>query len=109
MPFTCLIRFRDPGRPAYVEDHKHRGRRKLPSDQRRTLSESSSGSPSRSALAAARPETLLIDDDGKHLWASPTDGAPLDLSPLPLGGQLFIVVRPAEIMMHAEGAKTIGP
>ena len=74
---------------------------------REDTTESSSGSPSRNALAAERPETLLIDDDGQHLWASPTDGAPLDLSPLPPGGQLFIVVRPAEIMTHAEGAKTI--
>src|SRR5205085_10642793 len=48
-----------------------------------------------------------IADDGKTLWASPTAGEPINLQYLPLGGQAFIVVRPAGILAHAEGEKVI--
>lgn len=57
--------------------------------------------------AAERSAPQVIDDDGQLLWASPTSGPPLDLSGLPPGGQLFVVLRPAEVVAHVEGAKTM--
>lgn len=38
---------------------------------------------------------ILITDDGKTPWASPTTGAPLSLEWCPPGAQLFISFRPA--------------
>jgi hypothetical protein len=35
----------------------------------------------------------LVNDDGKTLWVSPTDGPPIDLSFVPPGCQLFVALR----------------
>jgi hypothetical protein len=55
---------------------------------------------------------MEVADDGKTLWASPTRGEPIDLRYLPLGGQAFLAIRPAEIFAHPDGEKVlaaIGP
>jgi hypothetical protein len=49
----------------------------------------------------------LIDDDGTTLWASPTDGPPLDLSYLPPGPQIVLALRPAALAAHPEGEKVL--
>jgi hypothetical protein len=54
----------------------------------------------------------LVDDDGKTLWTSPTDGEPLDLAYLAPGAQVFICLRPAELLKNAESEKirtALGP
>jgi len=55
--------------------------------------------------SAAKP--AIVDDDGKSLWVSPTAGAPISLRYLPLGTQLLLHVRPAELLTHAEGEKIL--
>jgi hypothetical protein len=52
--------------------------------------------------------STLIDDDGKTLWTSPTDGPPLKLSYLPPGVQIVLAIRPESIAGHDEGDKLIG-
>lgn len=43
-------------------------------------------------------KTSLIDDDGKALWASPTNGSPLNFSELPPSAQMFMSVRPRDLL-----------
>lgn len=54
----------------------------------------------------------LVDDDGQTMWMSPTDGAPIDLAGLPPGCEMFVAVRPAELLATDDGAKwlaALGP
>jgi hypothetical protein len=58
------------------------------------------------------PALELIDDDGQTLWASPTSGRPIGLADLPAGAEAILVLRPAQLLAKAEGAKmfeAIGP
>ncbi len=58
------------------------------------------------AKAAARA------DDSPPLWASPTDGRPLNLGYLAPGAQLIAVLRPAALLEHPEAEKiraALGP
>jgi hypothetical protein len=57
--------------------------------------------------AAANRDTL-IEDNGKTLWVSPTDGPPIKLSYLPPGVQLVLTIRPESIANHDEGDKVFG-
>jgi hypothetical protein len=63
----------------------------------------------RQAIAApdrqSREET--IPDDGRSMWASPTGGPPLSLRYLPIGTQIFIALRPAELAGHPDGEKVL--
>ncbi len=43
-------------------------------------------------------QVSLIEDDGKALWASPTNGPPLSFSELPPGAQIFLSVRPWDLL-----------
>ena len=49
----------------------------------------------------------LVDDDDQTLWASPTDGPPLELAYLPPGVEIILAVRPAELLAHPEGKKVL--
>jgi len=54
----------------------------------------------------------VAEDDGQMLWVSPTAGKPLDLAYVPLGTQLLLHVRPAQLVSYAEGEKilaSLGP
>ena len=54
----------------------------------------------------------LVEDDGRTLWVSPTDGAPLDLAYLPPGAQLIVALRTRALAAHSEGEKlrvALGP
>ncbi len=58
------------------------------------------------------PRQMVVPDDGALLWASPTQGSPLSLEYVPPGGQVFIVVRPADMLATAEGERVfdaLGP
>jgi len=46
---------------------------------------------------------LLIDDDGETLWASPTNGQPIDLAWTPPGAQLFITIEVADLLATEHG------
>jgi len=55
---------------------------------------------------------LAVEDDGQLLWVSPTEGPPLSLRYVPLGTQLLLHLRPADLLAHAEGKKiqaALGP
>ena len=45
-----------------------------------------------------------LDDD---VWQSPTKGKPLDLSYLPAGTQMFVALRPADLLAHEEGPRVL--
>ena len=51
--------------------------------------------------------TTEIDDDGRTLWASPTEGKPLSLAGLPSGMQVLLVVRLAELTRLDEGRRLL--
>lgn len=56
---------------------------------------------------AADVASDLVDDDGTTLWASPTDGPPLDLAYLPPGVEIVLALRPESIASHSEGDKVL--
>ena len=43
---------------------------------------------------------MAVDGD---VWQSPTHGEPLDLRYFPVGVQMFLALRPAELLAHPEG------
>jgi eukaryotic-like serine/threonine-protein kinase len=54
----------------------------------------------------------VVPDDGKLLWASPTQGPPIDLKYVPNGARIYLVVRPSEMLSRPEGErvlKALGP
>jgi hypothetical protein len=62
--------------------------------------------------AAGQPEQsivadLLVADDGRTMWASPTAGRPLSWEYLPPGAQLVLALRPAALAAHPEGEKVL--
>ncbi|QDU55161.1 hypothetical protein [Aeoliella mucimassa] len=57
-------------------------------------------------------EPALVEDDGKTMWVSPTAGPPIDLAGLPMGCEMFLAMRPADLMATPEGEKwlaALGP
>jgi hypothetical protein len=71
--------------------------------------------PQLKPVQQAEPEadiSPLVDDDGKTLWESPTNGRPLALGYLSPGAQIIVALRPAALLKHAEGEKirvALGP
>jgi len=68
------------------------------------------GTESSETVQVARE--LGVEDDGKLLWISPTAGPPISLRYVPLGTQLLLHVRLADLLDHAEGSKiraALGP
>lgn len=50
---------------------------------------------------------LLIEDDGETLWASPTEGAPVDLAWTPPGAQLFVTINVADLLATENGLSVL--
>lgn len=48
---------------------------------------------------------VVIDDDGRTLWVSPTKGGPLDLAYLAPGAQIIVAIRTADVLRNSEGEK----
>ena len=46
-------------------------------------------------------------EDSNALWVSPTHGTPISVDYVPAGAQAFLVVRPADLLRHAEGEKLL--
>jgi hypothetical protein len=64
------------------------------------------------AQGRGQTTTTPIEDDGQTLWVSPTAGQPLELDYLASAAQVFLILRPAELLATAEGAKlfdALGP
>lgn len=60
----------------------------------------------------AAAESSTVDDDGKSLWVSPTDGKPIDLAYLSPGAQIIIALRPADLLKQPDAEKiraALGP
>jgi hypothetical protein len=53
----------------------------------------------------AKPK--LVEDDGKTLWVSPTQGKPLKLGYLAPGAQIIVALRPDALAEHPEGKKVM--
>jgi len=64
-------------------------------------------SPAEAAPPVETTTSNLIEDDGRTLWESPTDGAPLELQYLPSGAQVIFVWRPADLLNSPEGPKIV--
>jgi len=69
--------------------------------------ESGSAAGKSSGAAAGVPTQLLVPDDGKTLWASPTAGKPVSFRCVPPEGEVFIILRPAAMLASEEGKRVI--
>lgn len=56
---------------------------------------------------AIPPDAEIITALDEDVWQSPTKGTPLDLSYLPAGTQMFVALRPADILAHEEGPRVL--
>jgi hypothetical protein len=63
--------------------------------------------PSGDPAAPHEPTHEVPVDESKLQWASPTSGPPLTLEYVPLGTQVVLHLRPAEIVAHSEGEKIL--
>ncbi len=65
--------------------------------------------PNQSVLTSVSDNSspAVSPDEGKPLWASPTNGAPLSLAHLPSGVQAVLVLRPAELLASPEADKLL--
>jgi hypothetical protein len=64
------------------------------------------------SAAAAESGGQIVEDDGKLLWASPTQGQPIEFKYVPNGARIYLVMRPAEMLSKPEGErvlKALGP
>lgn len=59
--------------------------------------------PSESVAESAPSSATLVDDDGRTLWVSPTDGDAIDLRYLPPGAEFILHLRPAEWLAEPTG------
>ncbi|HEX6961644.1 MAG TPA: hypothetical protein VF175_07235, partial [Lacipirellula sp.] len=77
--------------------------------------DTSSNRPDHASAMPAAPEggespsgeEIVDDPQGKLLWASPTASAPLSLAYVPSGTQCLLHLRPAELVAHPEGERTL--
>ena len=73
------------------------------------------GAGERKAAPANKPASrgpVLVEDDGRTMWVSPTAGEAIDLGYLPTGCQMFIALRPFDLLQAGEGEKigvALGP
>ena len=57
--------------------------------------------------AAGDDSVVVVPDDGKLLWASPTSGLPVDFRLVPREGQVFVIARPSAMLAGPEGGKIL--
>ncbi len=65
-----------------------------------------------SAMTDSMVVGAIVEDDGELLWASPTQGQPIEFKYVPNGARLYLVLRPAEMLSKPEGErvlKALGP
>jgi hypothetical protein len=65
------------------------------------------GSGAKAAPGGATAALQVVPDDGKALWASPTNGQPVTFRCVPPEGQVFIIVRPAAMLASEEGTRVL--
>jgi protein-L-isoaspartate O-methyltransferase len=56
---------------------------------------------------AIPPDAEIITALGEDVWQSPTKGKPLELNYLPAGVQIFVALRPADLLAHEEGPRVL--
>ena len=94
--------------PAKPRDDEGSGRIPGPPDEESTqaVPEPQQGQP-----AVAAQETggrfEIVADDGQQPWQSPTEGQPVSLRYLPPGSQVFLMIRPADLLASAEGPRIL--
>ena len=54
-----------------------------------------------------KPGPLGVPDDGKTLWASPTQGSPPQIRYVAPGAQMLVVLRPASLLAAPRGKETL--
>jgi hypothetical protein len=60
-----------------------------------------------SGTGGSATSSTALPDDGQALWASPTSGEPLVLAGVPPEAQVFLYVRPAELLAQDEGRRVL--
>jgi hypothetical protein len=77
---------------------------------------SPTGTPTTENPATATPKPPVTEvgfqqevmpDDGSLLWASPTTGKPVSFRCVPPEAQVFLVVRPSDLLASSEGEKVL--
>lgn len=71
-----------------------------------TIVQSEPGDTPTTAQPAGITQSVL-DDDGTQPWASPTSGPPIRFDWVPPGAQIFVIVRPAEMLASDEGRRVL--
>jgi len=56
---------------------------------------------------AIPPDAEIITALGEDVWQSPTKGKALELNYLPAGVQIFVALRPADLLAHEEGPRVL--
>ena len=79
----------------------------VPDEPAKAASSSPEPAAATGTEVTSEPGDSVIDDDGKSLWTSPTEGKPLDLAYLPPGSQIIVALRPAALLKHPEGEKVV--
>ncbi len=65
------------------------------------------GTPAETPKTSAASEPTLVADDGRTMWMSPTSGKAIDPRGLPTGCEMFVALRPAEMLATDEGDKLL--
>jgi hypothetical protein len=68
--------------------------------------------PGGAGAGSSATTAQVVPDDGQGLWAAPTSGGPLVLAGVPPEAQVFLYVRPAELLAQEEGQRifeALGP
>jgi hypothetical protein len=66
-----------------------------------------SGSNAPAAATEVGLQQEVMPDDGSLLWASPTTGKPISFRCVPPEAQVFLIVRPADLIASGEGEKVL--
>jgi hypothetical protein len=98
-----VVGLSEPGR----QTSRTRDRVKLADDSQKRPVSSRTTPATNASEATSHPS--LLEDDGKTLWVSPTDGPPIDTTYLPPGVTFIVALRPESIASHDEGEKLFDP
>lgn len=69
-----------------------------------TASSTGSGKPAASEVSVVQE---VVPDDGTLLWASPTAGQPVSFRLVPPEAQLFVILRPSDMIASGEGDRVL--
>jgi serine/threonine protein kinase len=72
-----------------------------------TSSKVRTDAPPSSSTGSGEGGLQVVSDDGNLLWASPTAGKPFTFHGVPPEAQVFLIVRPADMLSKPEGQRVL--